>query len=160
MSAHFPVADIVPSSFFRHALLQRLSRSDPKSRWWCRSPILVLAIIFCPCSFDTVRGWRTTGTQECTFLGHAPRPRPDLRDRFIEEFKLPAKHAAIDAPTFFMFGPTKTDGPADHAPLFTRSRPATRFATVAMEQSAPEGAQGDDRPGVDMKTPPRFRGSI
>ena len=34
-------------------------------------------------------GWRTTGTQAGTFLVTPPGWRPDLRDRFIDEFKLP-----------------------------------------------------------------------
>ena len=38
-------------------------------------------------------GWRTTGTQAGTFLVTPPGWRPDLRDRFIEEFKLPPGHS-------------------------------------------------------------------
>ncbi len=34
-------------------------------------------------------GWRTTGTKAGTFLMTPPGWRPDLRDRFVEEFKLP-----------------------------------------------------------------------
>ena len=38
-------------------------------------------------------GWRTTGTQAGTFLVTPPGWRPDLRDRFIEEFKLRPGHS-------------------------------------------------------------------
>jgi Protein of unknown function (DUF1254) len=34
-------------------------------------------------------GWRTTGTAAATFIVTPPGWRPDLRDRFIEEFRLP-----------------------------------------------------------------------
>src|SRR6202050_5975388 len=34
-------------------------------------------------------GWRTTGTQAANFLIVPPGWRPDLRDRVVEEFKLP-----------------------------------------------------------------------
>ena len=34
-------------------------------------------------------GWRTTGTQAGNFLVTPPGWRPDLRDKFVEEFKLP-----------------------------------------------------------------------
>src|ERR1700735_1479453 len=60
-------------------------------------------------------GWRTTGTQAQTFLVTAPGWRPDLRDRFIDEFKLPKETQRIDAPTphVWIIGRIKTDGPAD-----------------------------------------------
>ena len=61
-------------------------------------------------------GWRTTGTQAGTFLVTPPDWRPDLRDRFIDEFKLPKDTQRIDAPTAYVWiiGRTKTDGPPDY----------------------------------------------
>ena len=61
-------------------------------------------------------GWRTTGTKAQTFLVTAPGWRPDLRDRFIDEFKLPKETQRIDAPTPYLviIGRTKTDGPRDY----------------------------------------------
>src|SRR5947209_9178997 len=61
-------------------------------------------------------GWRTTGTQASHFLVAPANWRPDLRDRFIEEFKLPRETQRIDAPTpiVWIIGRTKTDGPADY----------------------------------------------
>ena len=61
-------------------------------------------------------GWRTTGTAAATYLVTPPGWRPDLRDRAIEEFKLPANTQRIEAPTPYVWiiGRTKTDGPADY----------------------------------------------
>lgn len=62
-------------------------------------------------------GWRTTGTKAGTFLVTPPGWRPDLRDRFIDEFKLPKDTQRIEAPTPYawLIGRTRTDGPADYA---------------------------------------------
>lgn len=72
-------------------------------------------------------GWRTTGTQAGSFIVVPPGWRPDLREKLIEEFKLPKETQRIDAPTPYVWiiGRTKTDGPADYE-LFTRSRLASR----------------------------------
>jgi len=61
-------------------------------------------------------GSRTTGTQAGTFLVTPPGWRPDLRDRFIDEFKLPKDTQRIEAPTPYVWviGRTKTDGPHDY----------------------------------------------
>src|SRR5262245_35517504 len=61
-------------------------------------------------------GWRTTGTQAGNFLIAPVGWRPDLRDRFIEEFRLPKDIQRIDAPTSYVWiiGRTKTDGPPDY----------------------------------------------
>jgi hypothetical protein len=60
-------------------------------------------------------GWRTTGTQAETFLIAPQGWRSDLRDRFIDEFKLPKDTQRIDAPTPYIviIGRTRTDAPAD-----------------------------------------------
>ncbi len=62
-------------------------------------------------------GWRTTGTAAGNFVVVPPGWRPDLRDRLIEEFKLPKGTQRIDAPTPYVWiiGRTKTDGPSDYA---------------------------------------------
>ena len=44
-------------------------------------------------------GWRTTGTQAQTFVIAPLGWRPDLRDRLIDEFRLPMDTQRIDAPT-------------------------------------------------------------
>ena len=62
-------------------------------------------------------GWRTTGTKAGTFLITPAGWRPDLRDRFAEEFKLPKDTQRIEAstPYVWVIGRTKTDGPSDYA---------------------------------------------
>jgi hypothetical protein len=47
-------------------------------------------------------GWRTTGTEAGNFVVAPPGWRPDLRDRLIEEFKLPKNTQRIYAPTFYV----------------------------------------------------------
>jgi Protein of unknown function (DUF1254) len=66
-------------------------------------------------------GWRTTGTEAGNFVVAPPGWRPDLRDRLIEEFKLPKNTQRIDAPTLYVWiiGRTKTDGPSDYAAVNT-----------------------------------------
>ena len=61
-------------------------------------------------------GWRTTGTQVGQFIVVPPGWRPDLKDRLVEEFKLPKDTERIDAPTPYVWiiGRTKTDGPQDY----------------------------------------------
>jgi hypothetical protein len=103
-------------------------------------------------------GWRTTGTQAGNFLVTAPGWRPDLRERFVDEFRLPRETQRIEAPTPFVWiiGRTKTDGPQDYdavhkiqagykvTPLSEWNRPAR-----------PVEAKID--PAVDMKTPPKVQ---
>jgi hypothetical protein len=101
-------------------------------------------------------GWRTTGTQAQTFL-IAPRSwRPDLRDRVIEEFKLPQNTQRIDAPTPFLviIGRTKTDGPQDYDAVHKiqadyKVTPLSQWGKPAQ----PVAVKID--PSIDMKTPPK-----
>ena len=73
-------------------------------------------------------GWRTTGTQAGNFLITPPGWRPDLREKFIQELKLPEGTQRIDAPTPYVWiiGRTKTDGQPTMTPS-TKSRLATRL---------------------------------
>ena len=61
-------------------------------------------------------GWRTTGTQAQTFVIIPLGWRPHLRDRLVDEFKLPKDTQSIEAPTpnVWIIGRIKTDGPADY----------------------------------------------
>jgi hypothetical protein len=56
------------------------------------------------------------GTKAGSFLITPPGWRPDLRDRFVDEFRLPKETQRIEAPTPYVWviGRTKTDGPADY----------------------------------------------
>jgi hypothetical protein len=103
-------------------------------------------------------GWRTTGTQAANFLVTPPGWRPDLRDRFVEEFKLPENTQRIDAPTPYVWiiGRTKTDGPADYDAVHTiqagyKITPLSQWG----KEPVPPVSQID--PSVDMKTPPKVQ---
>ena len=72
-------------------------------------------------------GWRTTGTEAQHFLVAPAGWRPDLIDRFVDEFRLPRETQRINAPTSpgWIIGRTKTDGPQDYD-ASTKSKPASR----------------------------------
>jgi hypothetical protein len=80
-------------------------------------------------------GWRTTGTQAGNFLIAPPGWRPDLRDRFSEEFRLPKDTQRIDAPTPYVWiiGRTKTDGPPDYEAGRGENRSNRRHENTAEE---------------------------
>ena len=103
-------------------------------------------------------GWRTTSTQAGTFLVTPPGWRPDLRDRFIEEFKLPKDTQRIEAPTPYVWiiGRTKTDGPADYDAVH-KIQAGYKIALLSVfgRSSAPSEVKID--PSVDMKTPPKVQ---
>src|SRR6478736_6256629 len=48
-------------------------------------------------------GWRTTGTQAAYFLVAPAGWRPDLRERLVEQFKLPPDTQLIEAPTPYVW---------------------------------------------------------
>ena len=92
-------------------------------------------------------GWRTTGTQAGNFLITPVGWRPDLRERFIEEFRLPKDIQRIDAPTPYVWiiGRTKTDGPADYDAVHKISGWLQNHASLAMGKGS-SACDGDDRP--------------
>ena len=102
-------------------------------------------------------GWRTTGTLAANYLVTPPGWRPDLKDRWIEEFKLPAGTSRIDAPTPYVWiiGRTKTDGPADYAAVH---KVQAGYKVVPLSEwgkdAKPVSAKID--PKIDMKTPPKL----
>jgi len=103
-------------------------------------------------------GWRTTGTHAQTFLVTPPGWRPDLRERFIDEFKLPKATQRIEAPTPYVWiiGRTKTDGPPDYEAV--RKIQAGLKVTLLSEwgKASPTSEVKID-PSVDMKTPPKVQ---
>ena len=103
-------------------------------------------------------GWRTTGTQAATYLIVPPRWRPDLRDRLIEEFKLPKDIQRIDAPTPYVWiiGRTKTDGPSDYDAVH-KIQAGFQITPLARWGKAAEPITGKVDPSVDMKTPPKIQ---
>ena len=103
-------------------------------------------------------GWRTTGTKAQTFLVTPPGWRPDLRDRLIDEFKLPKDTQRIEAPTPYawLIGRTKTDGPADYAPVH-KIQDGYKITLLSEFGKAPKPVEFKLDPSVDMKTPPKVQ---
>ncbi len=103
-------------------------------------------------------GWRTTGTRAQTFLIAPAGWRPDLRDRFAEEFKLPSDTQRIEAPTPYVWviGRTKTDGPADYDAVH-KIQAGYKVTPLSDFGKAPSAIDFKPDPSVDMKTPPKLQ---
>jgi hypothetical protein len=103
-------------------------------------------------------GWRTTGTQAANFLVTPPGWRPDLRDRFIEEFRLPKDKRRIDAPTPYVWtiGRTNTDGPPDYDAV-RKIQAGFRVTPLSEWGKTPKSIEVKIDPSIDMKTPPKLQ---
>ncbi len=103
-------------------------------------------------------GWRTTGTQAGNFLVAPPGWRPDLRDKFIDEFKLPKATRRIDAPTPYVWiiGRTKTDGPPDYDAVH-KIQVGYKITPLSEWSKPPKAVEAKIDPIVDMKTPPKIQ---
>jgi hypothetical protein len=103
-------------------------------------------------------GWRTTGTEAGNFIIIPPGWRPDLRDRLVEEFKLPKDIQRIDAPTSYVWiiGRTKTDGPQDYEAVH-KVQAAYKITPLSRWGKAIEATPVKIDPTVDMKTPPKVQ---
>ncbi|MGL3213320.1 DUF1254 domain-containing protein [Bradyrhizobium sp. BR 1433] len=103
-------------------------------------------------------GWRTTGTKAGTFLVTAPGWRPDLRDRFAEEFKLPKDTQRIDAPTPYVWviGRTKTDGPPDYDAVH-KIQAGYKVTPLSEFGKTQKPTEVSIDPSVDMKTAPKVQ---
>jgi hypothetical protein len=101
-------------------------------------------------------GWRTTGTAAGTFLVTPPGWRPDLRDKFIEEFKLPENTQRIEAPTthVWVIGRTKTDGPADYDAVH-KIQAGYKVTLLSEWGKSAKPIEVKIDPSIDMKTPPK-----
>lgn len=101
-------------------------------------------------------GWRTTGTQAGNFLITPPGWRPDLRERFIDEFNLPPGTQRIDAPTpmAWVIGRTKTDGPADYDAVH-KVQAGFKITPLSAWGKPPKPVEVTIDPAIDMKTPPK-----
>jgi hypothetical protein len=101
-------------------------------------------------------GWRTTGTTAATYLVTPPGWRPDLRDKFTEEFELPKDTQRITAPTPYawVIGRTKTDGPPDY-PAVQKIQAGLKAVPLSEWGKAPMPVQVKIDPAVDMKTAPK-----
>lgn len=103
-------------------------------------------------------GWRTTGTQEAHYLVTPPGWRPDLRDKLVEELKLPQGTQRIDAPTPYVWviGRTKTDGPPDYDAVH-KIQAGYKITPLSEWGKAAQPAEVRIDPSVDMKTPPKLQ---
>jgi hypothetical protein len=103
-------------------------------------------------------GWRTTGTQAQNFLVAPVGWRPDLKDRFIEEFRLPRDIQRIDAPTphVWIIGRTKTDGPPDYAAV-NQIQAGFKITPLSEWGRSPKPVEVKTDPAIDMKTSPKVQ---
>jgi hypothetical protein len=103
-------------------------------------------------------GWRTTGTQAQTLVIVPPGWRPDLRDRLIDEFKLPKNTQRMDAPTPYVWiiGRIKTDGPSDYDAVH-KLQAALKITPLSQWGKRPEPVAFKPDPTVDMTTPPKLQ---
>ncbi len=103
-------------------------------------------------------GWRTTGTQAGNFLVTPPGWRPDLRDRFIDEFKLPKETQRIEAPTPYawIIGRIKTDGPPDYDSVH-KVQAGLKITPLSDWGKSPKPVEVKIDPSLDMKTPPKIQ---
>ena len=101
-------------------------------------------------------GWRTTGTKAQTFLIAPQGWRPDLRDRVIDDFKLPKDTQRIDAPTPYIviIGRTKTDGPQDYDAVH-KIQAGYKVTPLSQWGKPPQPMTVKIDPSIDMKTPPK-----
>ena len=101
-------------------------------------------------------GWRTTGTGAGNFLVTPPGWRPDLREKFVEEFRLPDNTQRIDAPTPYVWiiGRTKTDGPADYDAVH-KIQDGFKITPLSQWGKEPVAPEVKIDPSIDMKTPPK-----
>jgi hypothetical protein len=103
-------------------------------------------------------GWRTTGTQAQHFLVAPAGWRPDLRERFIDEFRLPRDTQRINAPTSYVWiiGRTKTDGPQDYDAVH-EIQAGFKITPLSEWGRTPRPVEVKTDPSVDMKTPPKVQ---
>src|SRR5215831_12730285 len=103
-------------------------------------------------------GSRTTGTQAGNFVVTPPGWRPDLRDRVIDEFRLPKDTQRIEAPTPYVWiiGRTKTDGPPDYEAVH-KIQAGYKVTALSEWGKSPKPVEVKIDPSVDMKTPPKMQ---
>jgi hypothetical protein len=103
-------------------------------------------------------GWRTTGTTAANYLVAPPGWRPDLRDKFIDEYKLPKDTQLINAPTPYVWiiGRIKTDGPPDYDAV-NKIQAGLKITPLTEWGKAAKPVEQKIDASVDMKTPPKIR---
>jgi hypothetical protein len=103
-------------------------------------------------------GTRTTGTQAANFLVVPSNWQLDLRDKYLQEFKLPKETQLISAPTphVWIIGRTKTDGPADYAAVH-KIQAGFKITPLSQWGKPEKAVEAKIDPDVDMKTPPKIQ---
>jgi hypothetical protein len=101
-------------------------------------------------------GSRTTGTEAVNFLVTPPGWRPELRERFVMEFKLPEDTQWIEAttPYVWIIGRTKTDGPRDYDAVH-KIQAGYEVTPLSQWGRSATPAEVKIDPAIDMKTPPK-----
>ena len=101
-------------------------------------------------------GWCTTGTEAQHFLVAPAGWRPDLIDRFIDEFRLPRETQRINAPTshVWIIGRTKTDGPQDYDAVH-EIQAGLKVTPLSEWGRTPRAVEVKTDQSVDMRTPPK-----
>jgi hypothetical protein len=92
------------------------------------------------------------------FLVTPPGWRPDLRDRFGDEFKLPKDTQHIDAPTPYVWiiGRIKTDGPPDYDAVH-KIQAGLKITPLSEWGKPAKPVEVKIDPSIDMKTPPKIQ---
>jgi hypothetical protein len=103
-------------------------------------------------------GWRTTGTQAQTLVIAPLGWRADMRNRLIEEFRLPKDTQLIEAPTPYVWiiGRIKTDGPADYDAVH-KIQAGLKITPLSQWGKTPEPIPFKNDPTVDMNNPPKLQ---
>jgi hypothetical protein len=103
-------------------------------------------------------GWRTTGTLAGNFLVTPTGWRPDLRDKVVEQFKLPKDIQRIETPTpyIWIIGRTKTDGPPDYDAVH-KIQAGYKITPLSEWGKRAKPPEVKIDPSVDMKTPPKVQ---
>jgi hypothetical protein len=129
-----------------------VSMPDTKGRYYLLPMLDMWTDVF------AAPGWRTTGTQAQHFLVAPANWRPDLRERLVEEFRLPRDTQRLDAPTshIWIIGRTKTDGPQDYDAVH-EIQAGMKVTPLSEWGRTPGPVEVRTDPSVDMKTPPKLQ---
>jgi hypothetical protein len=102
-----------------------------------------------------VPGSRTSRDKAATFLVAPVGWRPDLRQRFVKEFRLPDDAQLIEAPTPYVWiiGRTKTNGPSDYEAVH-KTQAGYTITPLSQWGKKVQPQKVVIDPDVDMKTPP------
>jgi hypothetical protein len=103
-------------------------------------------------------GWRTTGTEPQHFLVAPAGWRPDLRERLVEEFRLPKDTQRLNSPTThaWIIGRIKTDGPHDYDAVH-EIQSGLKITPLSEWGRPPRPVEVNTDAGLDMKTPPKVQ---